>query len=117
MIDENKDGLKGQNNLAQGKRSGALGLENGHENRPRDNVHKRENLFRTNGMTIFFREMMPYNSVRKELFALFIVFTRTVFLLHPLPRAAFRFVPPETLLWAMIFWPFRPEEIRSSTYV
>jgi len=43
-IDESEDGLKGQNNLAQGKRSGALGLENGNENRPRENVHKRENL-------------------------------------------------------------------------
>jgi len=44
MIDENENGLKGQHNLAQGKRSGALGLENGHENRPRGNVHKGENL-------------------------------------------------------------------------
>ena len=43
MINENENGLKGQHNLAQGKRSGALGLENGHENRPRENVHKREN--------------------------------------------------------------------------
>ena len=44
MIDENENGLKGQHNLAQGKRSGALGLENRYENRPRENVHKGENL-------------------------------------------------------------------------
>jgi hypothetical protein len=51
MIDENENGLKGQHNLASrknrdrhGKRSVALGLENGHENRPRENVHKGENL-------------------------------------------------------------------------
>jgi hypothetical protein len=38
MIAENENGLKGQHNLAQGKRSGALGLENRYENRPRQNV-------------------------------------------------------------------------------
>jgi len=43
MIEERKDGLKGLHNLAQGKRSGALGLESRHENRPRETAHKREN--------------------------------------------------------------------------
>ncbi len=42
MIDESKDGLKGLHNLAQGKRSGALGLESRHKNRPREAAHKRE---------------------------------------------------------------------------
>jgi len=41
---ETKNGLKGQYNIAQGKRSVALGLESGHENRPRGNINKRENL-------------------------------------------------------------------------
>jgi hypothetical protein len=43
---ENKNGLKGQYNLAQGnpEASGRPGLENGQENRPRDKVHQREDL-------------------------------------------------------------------------
>ncbi len=44
MIDESKEGLKGPHNLAQGKRSGALGLESGHEIRPREILHKGKNL-------------------------------------------------------------------------
>ena len=47
MIDQSKYGLKGPHNPAQGNPpagGGALGLENGHENRPRENVYKRENL-------------------------------------------------------------------------
>ena len=47
MIDQSKYGLKGPHNLAQGNPpagGGALGLENGHENRPRENVYKRDNL-------------------------------------------------------------------------
>ena len=33
---------------------------------------------------------------------------RTVFLLHPIPRATFRIFPPETMPWAELFRPFRP---------
>jgi len=44
MKDETGNGLKGQHNLAQGKRSGALGLESGHENRPQEKVDQREFL-------------------------------------------------------------------------
>jgi len=47
MIDESKNGLKGQHNLAQGNpehSGGALGLKNGQENRPRENVDKKEKL-------------------------------------------------------------------------
>ena len=109
-IYENKNGLKGQHNLAQGKRSGALGLKGGMKIVRTITFLKAKIIFRTNEMNLFFREMISYNSVRKELFALFIEFSRTVFLLHPIPRAAFRIVPPETLPWAMIFWPFRLEE-------
>jgi hypothetical protein len=58
-------------------------------------------------MASCFLKMISCNSVRKELFALFLEFPRTVFLLHPLPRATFRFVPPSILPWAELFWPFR----------
>lgn len=47
VIKENKNGLKGQHILAQGnpgKTGRRPGFENGHESRPRDDVHKRENL-------------------------------------------------------------------------
>jgi hypothetical protein len=92
MIDESENGLKGQYNLAQGNPPAggdALGLESGHENRPRKNVHKRENLNSDEINLSFFMGILPFLSVRKKLFALFSVFTRTVFLLHPIPRAAF----------------------------
>ena len=67
MIDESKYSLKGQHNLAQGKRSGAvrlssrrsLGLEYGHENRPQKNVYKRENLNSDEMDDHFPREMIP----------------------------------------------------------
>jgi hypothetical protein len=110
MTYENKNGLKGQQNLAQGKRSGALGWKTDMKIVRAITFIKAKILFRTNEITLFSQKMMSYNSVRKKLFALFIEFPRTVFLLHLLPRAAFRIVPPETLPWAMIFWPFRPEE-------
>jgi hypothetical protein len=71
---------------------------------------KEKIFFRTSEMTLCFPEMMSGNSVRKEFFALFIESSRTAFLLYPIPRAAFRFVPPETMPWAIIFWPFRPEK-------
>jgi len=47
MINENKNGLKGQHILAQGnpgKTGRHPGLVNGQESRPRNDVHKRENL-------------------------------------------------------------------------
>ena len=50
------------------------------------------------------------NPVRNKFIVLIIIFSRTVFLALPLPRAAFRFVPPETLPWAELHWPFRPEK-------
>jgi len=120
MRDESENGLTGQYNLAQGNPPAggdALGLESGHENRPRKDVHKRENLNSDEINLSFFMGILSFLSVRKKLFAFFSVFTRTVFLLHPIPRAAFQFVPSETLPWAMIFWPFRPEKMLSSTCV
>jgi hypothetical protein len=62
-------------------------------------------------------EIRFFNSVRIEFLALIIESTRTVFLLHPLPRAAFRFVPPSTLPWAdrqPADWPFRPKQHKYS---
>lgn len=45
MIDfENRNGLKGQYNLAQGPPADRPGFESEEGNRPRDNVHKRENF-------------------------------------------------------------------------
>jgi hypothetical protein len=102
--------LKGRHLLAQGKRSGALGWKAHMKIVRAITFIKEKILFRTSEMALYFPEMMSGNSVRKKLFALFIESSRTVFLLHPLPRAAFRIVPPETIPWAMIFWPFRPEE-------
>ena len=93
MIDENENGLKGQHNLAQGKRSGALGLENGHENRPRENVF-------LNSYRYFGRKGMNLNSVRRMFLTLINVFARTGFSLIPFPQA---------LPGARINWPLRPE--------
>ena len=105
---ENKDGLKGQYNLAQGKRSVALGWRTGIKI-VRDRAFIKEKiLFRTLEIPLYLPEMMSFNSVRKGMLSLLIEFSRTVFLLHPLPRATFRIVPPETMPWAEIYWPFRP---------
>ena len=97
---ENKNSLKGQHNLAQGKRSDALGWKAERKIVRAVTFIKEKILFRTREMTFCFPGMMFCNSVRKEIFALFIESSRTVFLLHPLPRATFRFVPPETMPWA-----------------
>jgi hypothetical protein len=65
-------------------------------------------------------EIMFFNSVRRKFFALIIESTRTVFFLHPIPRAAFRSVPPSTLPWAvrqLANWPFRPKNTYIVSYV
>ncbi|MDP2058128.1 MAG: hypothetical protein Q8J97_00195 [Flavobacteriaceae bacterium] len=129
MLNRQENGLKGQQNLAQGKRSDALGWETGIKIVRAVMILKENIIFRTREKTLCFQEMMPanslcgfhdmdlrfapirkLNSVRKKLIALFIEFPRTVLRLHPIPRAVFRIVPPETLPWAIIFWPFRPEK-------
>jgi hypothetical protein len=111
MIDENENGLKGQHNLAQGKRSGALGLENGHENRPRENDHKRENLNSDEMVNTYFLKTMfcnslrgfhLLNSVRNYCIALINIFARTGFTLIIIPQA---------LPVARINWPFRPDGV------
>jgi hypothetical protein len=112
MIKRNKKGLKGRQILAQGKRrrSVALGWETGRRIVRTISIIKEYFLFRTKGMISILRQMMSLNSVRNRLLALFIEFSRTVLLLHFIPRAAFRFVPPETLPWADIFRTFKPEK-------
>ena len=130
MVNRQENGLKGQHKLAQGKQSGALGWKANRKIVRAIKFAKEKILFRTREITICLRKMMScnslrgfrkLNSVRKELFALFIESSRTVFLLHPLPRLRrelsrtepFRFVPPSTLPWAIIYWPFRPEKIKT----
>ncbi|HEX7584848.1 MAG TPA: hypothetical protein VF373_09190 [Prolixibacteraceae bacterium] len=106
-INENENALKGQQIIAQGN---ALGLWASSEIVRAMTFIKEKFMFRTKKMASGFPKMMSCNSVRGELFALFIEFPRTVFLLHPLPRATFRIVPPSTLPWAELYWPFRPEK-------
>jgi len=108
--------LKGRNILAQGKRpdsyreSVALGWKTGIKIVRAITSIKEKILFRTKQITSRFLEMMTCNSVRNNDIALISIFVRTAFLLHPLPRAAFRIVPPETMPWARLYWPFRPEK-------
>jgi len=116
MVNEQENGLKGQDNLAQGKRSGALGWRADRKIVRAVKFLKEKILFRTRGMSFCFREMMLSHSVRNNGVALISIFARTVFLLHPIPRAAFRFVPPETLPWADRYWSFRPEKSRPGSY-
>jgi len=104
-VNKNENALKGQYILAQGN---ALGLRKNREIVRATLLIKENWLFRTKKVALCFSKMISCNSVRKELFTLFIELQRTVFLLHPLPRATFRFVPPSFLPWAELFWPFRP---------
>jgi len=96
IVNEQGNGLKGQYNLARGKRNVALGWNTDKEIVRARTFIKEKLLFRTREMAFCFSKMMFCNSVRKEFFALFIESSRTAFLLHPLPRATFRFVPPST---------------------
>ena len=104
---KNKNGLKGQYLQAQGKRSVALGWRTGLKIVRAITSIKKINLFRTKQGPVYFPKMMYCNSVLNNDIALINIFARTVFLLHSLPMAAFRFVPPETLPWADIYCPFR----------
>jgi hypothetical protein len=112
MINRKINVLKGQHILAQGN---ALGLGMGEIVRGITFI-KEKFLFRTGVMTLCFPKMMSFISVRRKLIALLIEFSRTVFLLNLLPRAAFRIVPPETLPWAIIYWPFRPEKTLANDF-
>jgi hypothetical protein len=89
---KNKNGLKGQNNLSQGKRSVALGWKMSLKIVRVITFFEMLSLLRTKRHESQFRP--------KGVFALIIVFARTVFTLFPLPQA---------LPGARISWPFRPK--------
>ncbi len=97
---ENKNGLKGQYNLAQGKRSVALGWRTGKRIVRAIMVKKEHFLFRTKGKVSDNRQIRSNNSVRRSFSFMKIMFARTVFILFPLPQA---------LPGAIISWPFRPK--------
>jgi len=79
-----KNVLKGQFILAQGN---ALGLRTGREIVRAIRIIKEKWSFRTNEVTTILRKIMLFNSVRNKFFVLNIMVPRTVFDLHPLPKA------------------------------
>jgi len=112
IVNRKEDALKGQHNIAQGKRSDALGRKVDRKIVRVVTFIKEKILFRTSEMSLCFPKMMSCNSLRgfhymdlrfapirklnsdrMRLFALFIESPRTVFLSHYIPRATFRFVP------------------------
>jgi len=105
-----RSGLKGQHNLAQGKRrkSDALGCKMNIVIVRTMTFIGKNFLFNKKYRISISREMISHNAVRKKLIALFFELPRTVFAVSLLPRLAFQFVPPETLPWAELYWPFRP---------
>ena len=113
-INKNENALKGQyipaprNN--RDRHGNALVLRESREIVRATSLMKENCVFRTKKAASCFSKMMTSNSVRKDLFTLLIELPRTVFLLHPLPRATFRFVPPSILPWTELYWPFRPKK-------
>jgi hypothetical protein len=98
ITSENENGLKDQYNLAQGKRSVALGSEMGIKIVRAITFLEVLSLFRTKSHESQFH--LRQADVRKEFFDLIIVFARTFFYSFFLPRA---------LPGARIDWPFRLE--------
>lgn len=74
--------LKGQHNLAQGN---ALGLNAGEKIVRAITLIKEILLFRTSVRTLCFSKIFSCNSVRMKLYALFIEFSRTVFVVSLYP--------------------------------
>jgi len=111
MINKNGNVLKGQHNLAQGKRrrSVALGCKTSKKIVREIAFIKEQFIFRTKKMNFISQAIIGLNSARNKFIVLIFISPRTVFLALPLSRATFRFVPPETLPWAELYWPFRPE--------
>jgi len=111
---ENKNGLKGLHNIAQGfgvsaqSNGNALGLWANIEIVRAVRFNSEDFFIRTKGVFRIFRSIRAIPFRPKKLFALLKEYCRTAFLLHPLPRATFRIVPTETLPWAELYWPFRP---------
>ena len=106
-INKNENPLKKQH-IHPSADGNALGLRASREIVRATMFIKDNWLFRTKKMSLCFQKKLYRNSVRRGLFVLFIELSRTVFLLHPLPRVTFRFVPPSILPWAKIYLPFRP---------
>jgi hypothetical protein len=92
--------LKGRHILTQGnpgKTGSRPGIKNEFKNRPRSKVYSSEFLISDEIDQHFSLVIIRLRSVRKILFAFLFESSRTVrILLHHFPRAAFRFVPPET---------------------
>ncbi len=105
---ENKNGLKGQHNLAQGKRSVALGWGKVFEFVRGKKQNNESPYCRTKWSKVNFLAENLFNSVRKDFFALFMEFTRTFFSSASYTQGGSRFLPG--LPWAMIFWTFSPEK-------
>lgn len=82
MFIECKKVLKGRHILAQGN---ALGLEIGKRIVRAITFVKEKTLFRTSEMALCFPEMISCNSVRRKLHALFLEFSRTVFVVSFYP--------------------------------
>ena len=119
--------LKGRHIIARGKRRRSVavrlsvrlssrrsltskpGFECKSKNRPRDIGHKRgifisdemDNLYFEGNIVVQFRP-------RRAICFVYHVLADGFWGGLSLPRVAFRFVPPETLPWAKICWPFRP---------
>ena len=91
ISNEHKNGLKGQPILAQGKRrrSVTLGLETGRKIVRAMELIKKQFSFRTKWIGSCFIEKNVLQFRPKEAFALNIMFPRTVFSVHHLPRATF----------------------------
>jgi len=89
---ENKNGLKGQHNLAQGKRrrSVALGIRASEKIVRKIALIKGQILFRTKKMNSISKAIKWLNSVRNKFIVLIVIFSRTVFLaLHFYPGRRF----------------------------
>lgn len=109
MINRTIHVLKGQHNLAQGKRqrSVALGLEIGERIVRAKTFIKEIIVFRTKEMIAISRQMIPFYSVRKKFFAINIMFSRTIFVVSFYPGRC-RSTELTSKPWADIYWPFRP---------
>jgi len=114
MINNSKDKnvLKGQHNLTQGKRrrSVALGCRMGIKIVRGEKFIHENFLFRTKWNISFSLHMMSLNSVQRKVSALFNILALTVLVGYPIPRAKLREERTETTPWADIYWPFRPEK-------
>lgn len=114
MFYEQENGLKGQYNLAQGnpgKTGSRPGLENGHENRPCENVYQGETLVSDEGDGHFF----PDNDVLQFRPKRFFCFVHRIFAdgfsSSSFTRGDVSVRSSLNLPRAELHWPFRPGNI------